>query len=162
MKLLYIFIIALALNSCKADCTDPMLKLSLTGFDTSDSKVVIMKTYVKNTNYSTIKDSTVWAISQNVPAGYFYYKSNDTNFTTQDYILGGSLGIGVEYDYIISFPIAHVSFTIDRISSGHTRAVPNGDNGCTSSLTCYVNNAMQSFGSDIEEDNNLDNIKLAK
>ena len=163
MRILGLSLLTLVLFSCKTNCSDPLLSLRLTGFDTSETKIVVLKKFEKNMNYRHAIDSTVYCTSSSVPSGYNYFSRGDTFFSSNNDLINEQAGpITPGYDYIVYLPAAHVDFKIDRISSGHTRAAPNGDNGCTSSLTCYVNNSMQSFGSDLSEDRNIDKIVLAK
>ena len=103
------------ISSCKKDfpCLEPHPILKFVAFTDAETDSIVLKKYVKSSNFSSLVDSTIIDQSNST-----YEKSNDTLhiFTAN----GGDYPLDIQFEYEVSLPAVSRVFKITGITEQQT------------------------------------------
>ncbi len=127
----------LGADSCKVSCRAPVVWAHFSGFDSAETEVVVVKEFQKDGSFSSVVDTFVY--SSALPTSYFSQHGDTVPFSGY---LPNSFNIRYEYDCEIDIPATGAVYKVTAISFGK-ESTANTDEGCTSSMSCYVNGKLQ-------------------
>jgi hypothetical protein len=134
-------------SSCyRIYCTKPPISLSFSGFDSSELASAVIIKYQKNGSFSHALGTTVYIPTENTnmvtPAN-----SISNSDTVYYYERSGIYGISIDpnNDYVVQVPATGETYKIKAISFGDEHTQAGNADGCTSSMSCYVNDKKQQY-----------------
>jgi hypothetical protein len=108
------------------------------GFDSAEVAIVIVKEFPKNGSFTNVVDTFVY--SSALPTSYLSQYGDTVPFT--NYPFDHTFFIRYEYDCEIDIPATGEVYKVTGISFGK-ESTANTEEGCTSSMSCYVNGKLQ-------------------
>lgn len=141
-KLVCIIVLGL-LSSCKTvPCVDSNTTLFFVSFPDAQTDSIVLRKYVKNSNFNTIVDSTI--ITKN---NSYYENSNDTlHILTSN---GGDYVLDIQSDYEVYLPFANKLFQISNFVEKQTEmkvGLSMDKTQCINPITSYTLNGQTISG----------------